>query len=242
MAHARTALLSLIVTSGLMFSIARSRYTLPAQALFLALNGLGLLLGVIYDRSTPDLYENNAHGKIGWAITWIASAWVLMGVVNLYTSRAKAQVPGKLSAAVMAQYHRLQQIQAENANSSRWSNDSGHGTERNTASLYDSSRSPSVGSEDHQFSEAQQSPDHADDDEDEEMDGEKQGFLRNTAVDRFLSRNLPKLASGPTLAAVRFFYVAIERTIIFLGFAGIATGAVVYGGIAVSCFAPDSCS
>ncbi|KAJ9647094.1 hypothetical protein H2199_002080 [Coniosporium tulheliwenetii] len=221
-----------VLPVGLMFSIARSRYTLPTQALFLALNGLGLLLGVIYDRSTPDLYENNSHGKIGWALTWIASAWVLMGVVDLYASRAKTQVPGKLSAAVMAQYHRLQQIQTENANPSRWSNDSGQGTERNSASLYGSPRSASVGSEDHQLSEPQQSPYHGDDDDEEGADGEKRGFLRNNTVDRVLSRNLSRLAFGPTLTAVRFLYVAIERTIVFLGFAGITTGAVVYGGIA----------
>jgi hypothetical protein len=219
-----------------MLSIARSRFSLPAQFIFLIVNAFGLLIGIIYDRKTPDLYENNSHSKIGWAITWIASAWVFMGLVRAYTDRTKAHsmedhAARPISAAAMAQYQRVQD--AELPNISRWSNDSGQGTERNSASLCGHSRSPSVESGNQQFPEPQHTY-HQDDDEGFDEDAEKRSFLRNTSVDQFLSRNVPRFTVGRTLKVVRVLYVMIDRSIIMLGFLAITSGTVVYGGIGVS--------
>ncbi|OCK84378.1 integral membrane protein [Lepidopterella palustris CBS 459.81] len=220
---------------GVMFSIARSRFSLITQFSFLIVNAFGLLIGVIYDHKTPDLYENNSHSKIGWAITWIASAWVFMSLVQTYTARSQVHTleghaAQPVSAAAVAQYQRVHDVEVPHI--SRWSNDSGQGTERNSASLCGHSRSPSVESENQQFPGPQ--PAYQDDDEDFDAndDAEKRGFLRNTSIDRFLSRNISRFAFGRTLKALRVLYMTIDRTILILGFMAITTGTVVYGGIA----------
>ncbi|KAF4594478.1 putative membrane protein C3B8.06 [Ophiocordyceps camponoti-floridani] len=68
----------LVLPIAVMLSLAGSRFTLLSQYWFLGLNALGLVFGIIYNAQTPDLYPNNAHGKIGWIITMVASAQVLM--------------------------------------------------------------------------------------------------------------------------------------------------------------------
>ncbi|PHH77798.1 hypothetical protein CDD80_179 [Ophiocordyceps camponoti-rufipedis] len=68
----------LVLPITVMLSLAGSRFTLMSQYWFLALNALGLVFGIIYNAQTPDLYPNNAHGKIGWLITMVASAQVLL--------------------------------------------------------------------------------------------------------------------------------------------------------------------
>lgn len=219
-----------------MFSVAQSRYTLPAQFLFLLTNAFGLLLGVVYNKKTPDMYENTSHNNNGWAVTWIASIWVLMAIVNTYTQKAKkSPFSGRgtsLSAAAMAQYQRLQQFTLSGVRGS--SRDSGHGTEPNTASLDGHSRSPSEQSEGRHF-DLQNHPDSPDDDDDEaEEVQEKRGFLRNTKVDRFLSAHIPRFAAGRTLKAMQLCSAVLDRFMLMLGFVAISTGAVTWGGIAVS--------
>lgn len=58
-----------------MLSIARSRFHLPAQLVFLTTDALGMLLGIIYNHQTPDLYEKGKHGLVGWVNTCVASVW-----------------------------------------------------------------------------------------------------------------------------------------------------------------------
>ncbi|KAF2459669.1 hypothetical protein BDY21DRAFT_362361 [Lineolata rhizophorae] len=228
-----------VLPIGVMMSIVRSRFAMPVNLVFLVLNAVGLLVGTVYNNRTPDLYENNSHHKSGWAFTWIACAWVVMGVVDLYARKARASGgphpphAGRhsVSFAAIAQYQRIQSAEAQ---PSRWSDDSGQGTERNTSSLYGHSRSPSVQSENQQF--AAQSPTLHEDDIDDGDDGsydaaEKRGFLRSVAVDRFLSRNVPRVAAGRTFKAVRLLYALIERTILILSFVALTTGLAVYGGI-----------
>ena len=57
-----------------MLSVARSRVAPIVQLLFLGVHSIGLLLGMLYINKTPNLYANNAHGKIGWVATWIVFA------------------------------------------------------------------------------------------------------------------------------------------------------------------------
>jgi hypothetical protein len=223
-----------------MFSIARSRFMLPVQFAFLILNALALLLGVVYNHKTPELYENNAHSKTGWIITWIASAWVLMALVRVYAGRTKAysltdEASHSMTTANMAQYQR---VQSDDCSAPpRWSSDSGQGTERNSASLYSHSRSPSVETEDQQFSGPTRKYTHdttLSDDEAFDDNTEKRSFLRNTSVDRFFSRNVARFAAGRTPKVLNFFYVVFERTLLVQGFVAFTTGTVVYGGIGVS--------
>lgn len=222
-----------LLPTGVMFSIARSRLALAFQFGFLIVNAVALLLGVVYNHQTPELYENNSHSKTGWIITWIACAWVFMAIVQVYAGRSKShsfedQTTHPITAANMAQYQRVQN--SELPSPSRWSNDSGQGTERNSASLYEQSRSPSVESEGHQFTGPTRRYTH-DDDTLFDDEAEKRGYLRNTSVDRFLSRNVARFAVGRPLKWMRFFYVVIERTIIVQGFVALTSGIVVYGGI-----------
>lgn len=219
-----------------MFSIARSRFTLPSQLAFLVVNACALVLGLVYNHKTPQLYENSSHTKTGWAITWIALAWVFMALIQIYIGPPHAESVGvedvqQMTTANMARYQRVQD--QELPDPSRWSNDSGQGTERNSASLFSHSRSPSVESENQQFvaptrKYTQDDLDSSDD------DSEKRGFLRDTPVDNFFSRNVARFAGGRTLKVMRFFYVVCERTILLQGFVAIANGTVVYGGIGVS--------
>ncbi|KAF2018484.1 hypothetical protein BU24DRAFT_345009 [Aaosphaeria arxii CBS 175.79] len=215
-----------------MLSIARSRLALAFQFLFIVINAFALLLGVVYNHKTPEMYANNAHGKTGWIITWIASAWVFMALVQVYAGRASSpestdDETQPMTTANMARYQRVQDCLPD---PSRFSNDSGQGTERNSASLFGHSRSPSVEEDEHLFSGPTRR--YTSDDDEAFDETEKPKFLRNTAVDNFFSRNVARFAVGRPLKWLRFFYVVIERTILVQGFVAFATGTVVYGGIA----------
>lgn len=229
-----------------MLSIARSRLAISAQFVFLIVNAFALLLGLVYNHKTPELYENNAHSKIGWSITWIASAWVFMALVQVYTARAKPysledHAGEPLNAANMARYHRVHD-NVHDVSSGRWSNDSGQGTERNSASLYDNSNStsPCPESEDRTFDMPPRRATH-DELDDVDLDAEKRGFLQDTVVDRFFSRHVARFAVGKPLKVLRLLYVIIDRTIIVQGFVAIMSGTVVYGGIGVSSLQATYC-
>jgi hypothetical protein len=217
--------------AGVMFSIAKSQLTIPSQAIFFILNALGLFLGTVYNVNTPDLYEKNAHHKMGWVFTWIAAAWVFMGIINIYGDYVKGrrQSGEKISHANLARYARLHQ----EPDTHRWSNDSGQGTERNSTSLFGSSASPSTDSENQNFEESLQAYNDIELNE-KSGEAEKHGFLCNTRVDRFLSKNIPRIAFGKTLAINRILYTIIERTVIIMGWVVFATGIITFSGIFVS--------
>ena len=212
-------------------SIARSRFVLPSQFAFLIVNALALLIGVVYNHKTPDLYENNSHSKTGWIITWIASAWVSMALIQSYMDRDQAhsfddETTQPLNAANMAEYQRVKEEDLESPY--RYSNDSGQGTERNSASLYGHSPSPSVGSEDRQVPEPMRRNIHDELDDLEDVSLEKP----KSRLDSFFSRNVARFVAGRTAKVIRALYVVFERTIIIQGLVAILTGTVVYGGIA----------
>src|SRR6266511_4011352 len=137
-----------------MLSLARSRFALAVQLSFLILNAFGLLLGTIYNSRTPDLYVNNAHHKIGWIATWAVCAQVVIGLIFMYSGRSK-EADGDLdehagflpvSVEAMAQHQQVHAMRT--AHGYRWSNDSGQGTERNSASLHSGGVSPTNERED----------------------------------------------------------------------------------------------
>ncbi len=220
-----------------MLSIARSRLALVSQFFFLVVNALALLSGLVYNYKTPELYANNAHSKIGWTVTWIASAWVVIALLQGYTARTKAHSLGactgdELNVANMARYQRVQKWQAPSP--SRWSKDSGQGTERNSASLHEQSRSPSIESSEEQFI-GQGQRDSLEADGLSDYNAEKRGFLGGIAVDRLLSGRFARFAAGKSMKVLRLIYVLVDRTILVQGFVAIASGTIVYGGIGVSC-------
>lgn len=215
-----------------MFSVARSHLALPTQFLFLVVNAFGVLLGIIYNASTPDLYENNAHSKIGWIVTWVMSAEVLMGLLFAYSDKDRRSgtlqeqagfLPIPTSSSEGQQY--------------RWSGDSGQGTERSSSSLQ---QSQFVSFErDHRNSRTEETDpvaEKSDDDDDDEIESPvafRHRFFKNNVFDRFLSNRVPRLFSGRILKTLRTVHTIIERIILPFGFIAIVTGAVVYGGIFV---------
>jgi hypothetical protein len=207
---------------GVMLSIAHSRYTLTVQVAFLAVNGVAVLLATIYNASTPDLYPKNAHHRLGWILTWLVTAQAIMGVISPYAGKDSRErgsfIP--VSTEAMAEHLRIHDLRR--AETYRFSNDSGQGTEPNTESLRSQSIA-STGSEDRHLSDVRL--DHEEDD-----DVEKQGLMNGGKVDQFLSKKIPGMLSSRVLEVLPFFYNCIDRSILILGFVALTTGIVTYGG------------
>jgi hypothetical protein len=205
-----------------MFSISRSRFTLLTQFAFLAINAAGVLCSTIYNANTPDLYPNNAHHKIGWLLTWICCAQVVIGVISAYAghrdNKQKDSGYTPVSREAIAEHTRRLQ-----RNDSRLSNDSGQGTEPNTESL----RSGSISVDgDEEIT--------LDEPEKDESDAEKIALIKGTKIDKYLSRRLPGLISARILRGFEFAYNVVDRLILLLGFVAFTTGIVTYGGLFVS--------
>ena len=215
----------LTLFTGVVLSITRSRYSLPVQFVFLALNIVGVVLATVYNTSTPDLYPNNAHHKLGWILTWVVSAQAVMGVISVYTGRqgAKPEAFNPVSTAAMEEHQRIQNLRIEETY--RFSSDSGQGTELNTESL----RSQSISSRgEDELPEARQAG------EEDDTDVEKQGLMHGSRVDKYLSQRIPGLLSRRVLRFLQFSYDVVDRLILILGFAALATGIITYGGLFVS--------
>lgn len=207
-----------------MFSITRSRLALPAQFLFLIVNAIGLLFGIVFNARTPDLYPNNAHHKMGWVVTWMMVAQAVMSLLFAYSGRGKATsgtaderaafLP--LTQDAMAQMnHNLQSERAP-----RWSGDSGQGTEP-----------PSPSDEAHvPLSKPEPEDDAAS--EGDEYTGHH--YSRGIGFDKYLTKHIPSIFSRRMINAMNIVYEIIDRTILVLGFAVLVTGGVTYAGIAVS--------
>jgi hypothetical protein len=187
------------------------------------MNCFGLVTGTIYNANTPDFYSNNAHHKMGWIVTWISLAWILLGIVNTYA--AKSSSPKGSSSST--HYYSLAQ-EATDATTRRWSDDSGNGASRQSSIC--TVTPPASEDADRPLPEYSSNAD--DDAEDEEA--EKPAFLQGTRVDRFMSQHVQKYAIGKTLTAMKIFYLIIERTILFLAFALVCSGLVTFGGVFVS--------
>jgi hypothetical protein len=219
-----------------MLSVARSRFTLPAQFSFHILNTLGLLFGTIYNTRTPDLYVNNVHHKIGWLATWILCAQVAVGLIFVYSGRSKETQVGfdgqtgflLVSVEAMAQHQQAHPMSA--AHDYRWSNDSGQGTERNSASLHSGDVSPVNEHEDAPEFERFFKPEV-----EEELGNQgARRIFRNTFIDRFMSRRVPGMLSDRLIKGLEFMYSAVDKIILPFGFVLFATGIVTYSGLFVS--------
>ena len=218
---------------GVMLSVARSWLALPAQLSFLGLHSVGLLLGALYSFKTPDLYENNAHNKIGWIITWIIVAQCIIGLVKLafnfkkhhdgYAEEQSSFLPITIEA--LAQHHQEAYLPDEY----RYSRDSGHFTASENSRSQSISSMHDQESEEHQkFLEYQNR--HADTDPEY---AEKQGFLGSTKA-QSVATCIAALISQRTMRALSFAYHAIDCVSMLFGFAAIVSGAAVYGGVFVS--------
>lgn len=217
-----------VLPIGVMFSIARSKFALPVQFLFLIINGLGVVAGTVYNINTPDLYENNAHHKIGWIATWVFTAQVVMSLLFLYSGRNRGvtAVASERAAFLPASLHNMD---ARSFHNHRWSGDSGQGTE--PSSPIGSSRTLSPNRE-YEYSKPEPEQDPADL---EEVplgpSSRRPSWFKNTKIDRYLSTRVPEIASRRIVSVAEVIYEVIDRTILLLGFVTLLTGIVTYTGI-----------
>jgi hypothetical protein len=186
------------------------------QFIFFVVHAFGLLVGTVYNANTPDLYENNAHHKMGWVFTWFIIAWILLGIINTYATKT----PNYKSIFGIGKSFYQRITQDDDTEERRWSGDSGHGTEGSPSSERGPPSFSSINGELPQFTKTE-----------EEEDAEKRGLLRHTRIDKFLLRNVRKYAIGTPLLILRIVYGLFERTFLILGFAALCTGFVTYGGI-----------
>jgi len=223
-----------VLPIAVMFSIARSRYTIPTQAVFLVVNGLGILLGIVYNSQTPDLYENNAHHKIGWIATWIVVTQVVVGIIYAYSGQGRdnagviyeraAFLPVPTEAVMESQ----QPYSTAAVHEYRWSGDSGQGTERNSTSLRSCPVSPT---EAHHLSPSGEFEDYGKLEEDADDAPVTHYSFQNAVLERFFSTWMPRLAAARVLRIFHVAYIIIDRICLPIGFIAIATGGVTYGGI-----------
>ncbi|KAH2232825.1 hypothetical protein V6Z96_005778 [Aspergillus fumigatus] len=217
-----------VLPTAVMFSVARSRFALPSQFVFLVCNALGLLIGIIYNSQTPDLYENNAHHKIGWIATWVISAQVVMSLIFACAGRGERAKASEQEAFLPVPTEEM----SDNSHpypsgihhAYRWSKDSGQGTERNSSSLHSRPSSPSCSSPSDEY-DTFEKPEQVLD------KPAHQGWLHGTFLGRFFASRVPRLVSSRVLRVLNIVSLVIDRIILPFGFVTIATGAVTYGGI-----------
>ncbi|KAL7790381.1 hypothetical protein V8C37DRAFT_384944 [Trichoderma ceciliae] len=196
-------------------SLAKSRHLLPSQFIFLASNALGLILGTLYNAQTPDLYPNNAHHRIGWIVTWVISAQVVVSLLR-HIGGAFKGTDGR-----PAEERRSFIPDARNAyyGDYRLSNDSGQGSEPTTESL----RSNSISMlEDHDRLPLSNFDKELDQDED--LDGPAMPTPQSKTalmVVKFMSSKASKY--------IDFGYKAVDRIILPFGFIAYVTGIATYG-------------
>lgn len=224
-----------------MLSIARSRYTLAAQFLFLLTNAIGVLVGIVYNANTPDLYPNNAHHKLGWLVTWVVGAQVLVGLVGRVAGMMNKSSPSAraneeeqsfipVSTEAMAEHHRMNQDMFSSPY--RESNDSGQGTERNTESLRSASLSTTMGHE---------SPIELNDrrrhyeEDDEDLAFRPTEMRSSSAPQSFVTKIASKI-SDKAWQIIMFGYGFVDRTILILGYITLCTGLITYARFFVSHF------
>ncbi|KAL8739246.1 MAG: hypothetical protein Q9181_000137 [Wetmoreana brouardii] len=218
-----------ILPISVMLSVARSRLALVTQTGFFSVNALGLLVGTIYNSKTPDLYEKNLHHKLGWAVTWVVLAQIVVGLLRLFASGKvtdERDHEERLAFIPISTHHMTsyQQMRSDNvASMHRYSHDSGHGTES------DSGISNSLtGAHDEKEEETQRFVDQAPGDLSEGQ--ATQRLLGLAAADRFFL-HLSQLVPKPVMRILDVFYDAIDVLILVLGFILILTGLITYGGV-----------
>ncbi|KHE78641.1 hypothetical protein GE21DRAFT_1057557 [Neurospora crassa] len=231
---------------GVMLSIARSRYRLLAQFAFLVTNAGGMLIGIVYNASTPDLYPNNAHHKLGWVVTWLVGAQFAIGLLASVAGVFKKQQSdgnsrerqGFMPVSTQAMEEHNSHIKPAHNDAYRFSNDSGQGTELSS----DAPRSPSLSSSSGDVSRQPLALQDVNLHTKEYDDGEDSYDVNSHSGSEPLGPILP--ASGKAVSIInkiadkisgKFWkvlilaYNVVDRAILPLGFVALCTGIVTYG-------------
>ena len=225
---------------GVVLSVSRSRLKLPVQLSFLICHGLGVSIGMVYNNKTPDFYENNAHHKLGWVITWVVVAQSSMGMATGFVRRGRRSMATgdehdlliPVSVGAVAKHHRLDMVPQPQGR--RYSNDSGQGTERASSSLRSHSWSPVEEDYDRQSIDSRGELSDVVDDGSNSQSVEKQKSLRNSRSHRFPPQRVFGVFSDRVLGLTDLINDGLDRVILVLGFVAIATGVATYFGLFVS--------
>ncbi len=209
-----------------MLSLARSRYTLLAQFGFLAVNAVGVLVGTVYNANTPDLYPNNAHHKLGWIVTWVLCAQVVVSLLGNFAGAFKnradlADEVGErqsfipVSTEAMAEHRRITGPRLY-----RLSNDSGQGTEPHTESLRGNSLSTSCDDKDDEL-------------HDEDLEADLVSLPGRGRRFENLAKKAAAVVSSRIWKFVMFGYNFVDRTILMAGSVTLCLGIVAYARLFV---------
>jgi hypothetical protein len=216
-----------------MLSIVRSRMTLVVQFVFLAVNAVGVLLAVLYNSDTQDLYPNNAHHNIGWIVTSLMCSQVLIHLVGRlagamagrgHRGSDEARICGSVSHV---DYWQRVPTHYPTAEDCRLSNDSGQGTEPVT----EPSRNNSVSTSDENIP--------LNDQEKEVDDGEPEVPFLDTMELPYLSTHTlatkaTRVVSSRIWACLDLTYRVTDRIILPFGFIALTTGVITFGRFFVS--------
>lgn len=196
-----------LTETAVLLSVSRSRLALPAQFLFLLFNTIGLLFGIVYNSQTPDLYENNAHHKIGWIATGVFTVQIVLALLFVYDGRGEVKKSSRAGFLPIAtdepEYRAMGEYRA--------SRDSGQGTEPLSSCASQA--------EDGDFEQPNEKPSGL------------RGWFYSSILHRFLLMRVSGMVSNRVLRIFNVLYNVMDRIILPFGFAAIATGAVTYGGI-----------
>ncbi|KAK0610446.1 hypothetical protein B0T17DRAFT_511946 [Bombardia bombarda] len=219
-----------VAVLAVMLSIARSRHRLLAQFIFLAANAGGVLLGAIYNASTPDLYPNNAHHKIGWIATWLIGAQGVVGLLASVAGILKRRAPdrasrdGERQSFIPVSTEAIAEHESRFPKAFRFSNDSGQGTEPNTESL----RSHSLSGADSPpipLRDVRSEYKEADDDEVSLVDIP---LVPRSGVARIVVQKAAQVISSRFWKVLMFGYNFVDRTSLILGFIALCTGLITF--------------
>ena len=213
-----------------MLSVARSRFALVIQLLFLGFHSLGLLLAAVYSSKVPDMYEKNVHSKIGWIGSCVVVVQCVIGLVKLAASTGKPQdARGEYRTGFLpVSTYALQQHQAAASEDAyRYSQDSGHFTASEPSRSQSISSTHDQDEQERKLYEYQDAPAEA-----EASCTEKHGLLGYSKVQSVAS-HISSVVSKRTMHLLNIVYSAIDVMILPFGFITVVTGTVVYGGVFV---------
>lgn len=216
-----------------MLSLTSSLYTMPSQFVFLLLNDTGVLVGVLYNLYTPDLYPGNAHHSIGWIVTWVSTAHFIVSMIG-WVARCRRGHDSTETLPFMRlptdEEHADSSFAADNnllARRCRISNDSEQDAGPNTDSLPGNSTSSSSLEEATPMS-------RADKETDVPGHGHGRAPLGSFAPTGKLALRATMAVSSRLWKHIGIGYKIIDRFILPLGFIAFTTGIVTYGRFFVS--------
>ncbi|KAL2268112.1 hypothetical protein VTJ83DRAFT_2958 [Remersonia thermophila] len=228
--------------AAVMLSLARSRYTLLVQFAFLGANAGAVLLGVVYNASTPDLYPNNAHGKVGWIAALVVSAQVVVGLLARVAGAFKRSTHRFRMGARSEERQGFLPVSTEAMAEhdscyppgpyGRFSQDSGQGTEPRTESLRSqplSSPSSSPRDDGDAHKEYRVGGDGDDNNTDDDLSDAHVPIISSSGRAYAAVARVAEKISDRFWKVLLFAYNAVDRTILILGFIALCTGITTYG-------------